>query len=180
MKRALIIAADGVEMTEAIGTYDVLRRSGTIVPSFASLRDNLVRSSMGVDFVADPLENLDLEGFDFLVLPGGKEGVERIKNSTKAREVIHDFIGKGKHVHAICAAPSILGEIGYLKGKMYTCYPGFQSKEGEWVDTGVVCDQGLVTGRSMGFTIPFALKIVELESGVDAAEKARKGIEGIK
>ena len=32
----------------------------------------------------------------------------------------------GKRLAAICAAPSILGQLGLLKDKKATCYPGFE------------------------------------------------------
>ncbi|MCR4562662.1 MAG: DJ-1/PfpI family protein [Bacilli bacterium] len=190
MKKALIIVEHGFEFTEAIGTYDVLRRSGEIIPSFYSSNiklDNSIDSSMNwVNLLGshridhEAIDKL-VEEFDFLVLPGGKLGVENIKKNDL--DLVKAFIDEGKHVHAICAAPSILGELGFLKGKKYVCYPGFEKEEfgGDYQEEdGVTIDGTLITARSMGLTIPFGLEIVRLEVGEEPLRKAEKGIFGVR
>ena len=42
------------------------------------------------------------------------------------RKLLPDFAAKGKPIAAICAAPSILGQLELLKDKKATCYPGFE------------------------------------------------------
>ena len=74
-------------------------------------------------------------------------------------------------MYAICAAPSILGKYGYLKGLNYTVYPGFEGEYGNLVNEGVIQDKNMITGRAMAFTIEFALKIVEARCGKEVADK---------
>ena len=38
-----------------------------------------------------------------------------------------DYDAKGKYLAAICAAPTVFGEMGILNGKKATCYPGLES-----------------------------------------------------
>ncbi|HCI73996.1 MAG TPA: DJ-1 family protein, partial [Lachnospiraceae bacterium] len=79
---------------------------------------------------------------------------------------------------AICAAPRVLGAAGLLQGHTATCYPGIE----EYL-TGAVTTQKevevsgqFVTSRGLGTAIPFALKIIELLAGRDAAEKMKNSI----
>lgn len=191
MKRALILLCDGVEATEAIATYDTLRRSHEIDPTFITrnYRDaKAIKTSMEDIMIAGDKklliykeENLNdlVNYFDIVILPGGKVGVDNIKLEFKG--LIKAFINANKHVHAICAAPSVLGELGYLEGKKYTCYPGFESPsfKGTWLDKGVVLDKDTVTGRSMGYSVEFALTIIDLECGSEAVHRAKIGIYGL-
>ena len=42
-------------------------------------------------------------------------------------EKLDEFYTSGKYIAAICAAPSIFGHRGYLKGRKATSYPDFES-----------------------------------------------------
>ena len=65
-------------------------------------------------------------------------------------------------IAAICAGPSILGNIGLLKNIKYTCYPGFEddSFEGFYMNNSVSHDKNIITGRAMASTIEFAREII--------------------
>ncbi len=175
---ALILLADGFEQSEALITHDIFTRSHFIHPVLASIHDREeVTSSMGLRVKADVLlKDIDLSAFDFLVLPGGKRGVENLFADARVVKAIAFFKENGKDVHAICAAPSILGRLGYLKAP-YTCYPGFETMEGH-TGEGVVKAGTQITGKGMGFTTEFALEIVALYGGDEAKEKIRASIRG--
>ena len=115
-----------------------------------------------------------------LILPGGKKGVENLKKNKDVLNLVRFFfLTPGKEVHAICAAPSILGELGLLKDRHYTCFPGFEGKEGTYTKEGVTKDGNLITGKSMGYTIPFALAIVEAHFGKETVAQIEKGTLGL-
>lgn len=181
MIRACLLLADGFEQTEALTTQDIFHRSHEIETTLVSISSSLsVFSSIGLNVEANELlENIDEKDFDFLVLPGGKLGVENLKNSKNTLDLIRKFKENGKPVFAICAAPSILGELGYLDGKRYVCFPGFEKGKGEYIDTGVVVDGDLITSRSMGHTIAFAEAIVSYFLGEEAISRVRKGTMGL-
>ena len=175
MKRALILLADGFEQTEALTTQDVLLRTHEAEVTLASISKSLaVESSSLLRVQANALlEDLDLNGFDFLILPGGKRGVENLKASKKVIEAIRFFKEKGKHVHAICAAPSILGELGYLDGLDYTCFPGFEKALDGAIHTGahVETDGNVITSKGAGCAIEFGHAIVSYALGKTNADK---------
>lgn len=180
MKKGLMLLGDGFEETEAITTHDILCRTHEINCVLASIMPTLeVKTSMGLTVKADiPLEEAKASEYDFLVLPGGKVGVNNLKASQKVKDLILAFHKLGKGVYAICAAPSILGELGLLDGKSYTCFPGFQTGKGEYKNAPCVREGNIITGHSMAFTIPFAEEIVKKELGEEALLKIAPGTRG--
>ena len=181
---ALILLADGFETTEALTTYDILCRSHLIQPTLCSISaSKAVVSSHGVTVVAPvcfaDVEDFDPLGFDMLILPGGKKGVDNLFASDAVTALIMAYWSNpNKQVHAICAAPSLLARRGLLEGRRYTCFPGFQSGKGEYTGEGVTVDGNLVTGKSMGYSIPFAEAIIALNCGEDAVKAIRPGTLG--
>ena len=81
---------------------------------------------------------------------------------------------KGIKLAAICAAPTILAELGYLEGKQAVCYPsmldqltGADTAHGQHV----VVDGSIITGEAAGSAFTFGFKLIEVLKG---AEKAKK------
>ena len=79
---------------------------------------------------------------------------------------------------AICAAPTVYGKMGLLKGKKACCYPGC---EGDLIGANVSTDEvskdeNFITSRGMGTAIPFALAILEHFNGKEAAEQMAQAI----
>lgn len=182
MIKGICLLADGFEETEAISTHDILARTGRIGLEMVSCNKTLeVESSLGLTIkVAKRLEEVRLEDYDFAFLPGGKRGVDNLASNQTSMAAIKAFIAADKPVYAICAAPSILGELGYYEGKRYTCFPGFQRGKGTYVDAGSVIDGKTITGRSMHFTIEFAENIVKSLLGEEALQSIAPGTRGLR
>ena len=180
MKQAAIFLADGFEETEAISTHDIFSRCGEIKSDMISIYDqDFVTTSMGLKVIPDAkLSHVDIAKYDFIVLPGGKKGVDNLKASKEVIAWVKKFKEEGKGVYAICAAPSILGELGYLDNKKYTCFPGFQSGKGDYINAPAVVDGDIITGHSMYFTLQFAEAIVEKEIGLEALKRIEHGTKG--
>lgn len=62
---------------------------------------------------------------DLLVLPGGMLGTTNLGNHAGMVGEIRKFYEEGKKIAAICAAPYVFGQMGILKGREATCYPGW-------------------------------------------------------
>lgn len=91
---------------------------------------------------------------------------------------VDEFYKAGKYVAAICAAPSILGHRGILKGRRACCYPGFESQlEGAEVTFArVESDGNVITSRGMGTAVDFGLSIVGALVGQDKAKQLAEAI----
>ncbi|KAA6309082.1 hypothetical protein EZS27_039361, partial [termite gut metagenome] len=105
-----------------------------------------------------------------LLLPGGTVALGEHEGLCK---LLVDFAENNKPIAAICAAPSILGALGLLKGKKATCYPGFEKylKGAEHTGEQVVEAGNIITGKGPGATIEFALTVVEKIVSKEKAEE---------
>ncbi len=163
--------ADGFEEIEAITTVDMLRRAKIEIKTVAVTEDKklTVNGAHSIPVVCD-MHIDEAVADDNLVgvfLPGGMPGTTNLDESEQVRELV-DFCNKNdRYIFAICAAPSVLGHMGLLKGKKATCYPGFEGELAGAQYTAEPCTQDgkVITGKGPGATIDFAsLIITELVS----------------
>lgn len=166
------ILAEGFEEIEALTVTDVLRRAGVNVKN-ASVSGEYVSGAHGITvksdcLLSDALKAGDAEG---VILPGGMPGTLNIKKSDEALRLIKEVFEKGLLTAAICAAPSVLGEMGILEGKRCTCYPGFEDKlkGGILSKEKVVADGNVITSRGPGTALSFALALSEYITKKDSS-----------
>ncbi len=179
MSRIGVFFADGFEEIEALTVVDLARRAGIEVRMISVEEKEESEGSHGITVRMDEkLSDTDFSKLDMLVLPGGKKGTEGLEGCGALMEQLDAFFRAGRPVAAICAAPSIFGHRGYLKGKRATSYPSFESHlEGAQV-TGAAAetDGNVITGRGMGCSIPFALAVVEYLAGKAEADRVAESV----
>ena len=180
MAEVIVLAADGFETVECLTVIDVLRRGGVDV-ALVSINDTPeVESSQKVAVSCDcTLDEADTASAEHLVLPGGKLGVANLRADERVCNLVREFMAE-KQVDAICAAPSILAELGLLEGRHATCFPGFDADFPEGVFSGertVVVDGNLITASGMALSLPFALAILEEIAGLEAVERVKEGVQ---
>jgi len=159
-----ITLADGFEEIEALTVVDILRRAGIGINTVSITSDKKVTGAHGITVVADDIiSKADLATSECVILPGGMPGAVNLRNCDKLCQELKRRANSGQLMAAICAAPFILGELGILKGKRATCYPGFENKLEEAVFTGAMVEQDgqIITGKGPAAAMDFALKIVE-------------------
>ena len=165
MSKVLIPLAEGFEELEAVSVIDILRRAQVEV-TVAGLKDGPVRGSRQTVIVPDKsLDDALAVSYDMVVLPGGIPGSDHLQADPRIRKLLTDMNESGKRTGAICAAPKVLADVGVLKGRKATSYPGvLGSLKPEGVDVStdaVVKDGTVITSRSVGTAMDFALAIVE-------------------
>ncbi|MGX8795539.1 DJ-1 family glyoxalase III [Fusibacter sp. JL298sf-3] len=174
-----VFLAQGFEEIEALTIVDILRR-GTIEVCTVGVGGKEIVGAHGVSVVADTVidQTSTFDGFQMLVLPGGMPGTRHLAESEMLHKALTTHASEEKWLAAICAAPTVLGKIGALKGRRYTCYDGFEKEieDGTYVGGPVVVDGTVVTGRSPGCAIEFALQLVSLLKGAACADTVRKGL----
>lgn len=162
MKKIGVFLAEGFEEIEGLTVVDILRRAGLDVVAISIMGTKEIYGSHKIGVLADALyEEADFAEYDGVVLPGGMPGTTNLGSHAGVNETIKSFAEEGKLVAAICAAPSVLGQAGILKGKKAACYPGFEDKlVGAEVSYEEVAEAGnVITSRGMGTAIPFALRL---------------------
>ncbi len=175
----LVFLANGFEETEAVAPIDILRRNGQNVIT-VGIGEEVITSSHGITVVPDVTEaDMSLmTDIDMIVLPGGMPGTLNLEKSRTVQDTIDYCAANGKFIGAICAAPSILGKKGLLKGKKATCFPGFEEflEGADFTGEPVEKDGNIITARGAGVAVEFGLKLVEALSGKPASDKIRESM----
>lgn len=175
-----LFLADGCEEIEALTQADILRRARMDVDILSIMDTENVITSHNIHVKADGMiGDADFSKYDGIILPGGLKGTENLKKHPIVRKEVQEFFDAGKLVAAICAGPTVLGDVGILKGKRATCYPGCE--EGligaEVIKSApAVRDGNIITARGMGASISFGLQILEYFEGEEAAKKMAEKI----
>jgi 4-methyl-5(b-hydroxyethyl)-thiazole monophosphate biosynthesis len=174
MKKIAVHLAEGFEEIEAVNIIDVLRRAELNV-TVVSVSETLeVKGSYGIKVIADQLfKTVNYELIDMIILPGGMPGAVNLQEHLGLREQILNFNENKKPLGAICAAPLVFGNLGILKNKNATCYPGFENQLHGAIVTqeNIEVADNIITAKGAGVAIDFALKIVEILKGKILADK---------
>jgi protein deglycase len=170
--------ADGFEEIEAISVVDVLRRAEFEVQTVSIMGRKEVVGAHQITVIADDLfENVDYNKLDMIILPGGGQGTKNMSEHPGLTAEVNKYFATGKWIAAICAAPTILGKLGLLEGKVATCYPGCEVQltgaSTSSIATTIV-DGKIITSRGPGTSLEFALKIVEMIKGLELANQLKK------
>ncbi|MBO4457830.1 MAG: DJ-1/PfpI family protein [Butyrivibrio sp.] len=179
MAKIAIFLANGFEEIEALTVVDLLRRAKIEITTASITGDKTVEGSHGIKVEADALlADIDFDGLDMIILPGGMPGTKNLDACEPLKAKIAEFNNAKKMLGAICAAPTVYGKMGILNGKKACCYPGC---EGDLLGANVVTDEtakdgNIITSRGMGTAIPFGLAIIEHFNGKDAADAMAKAI----
>jgi len=179
MSKIAVFFAEGYEEIEALTVVDLCRRAGIDATMVSVADTRTVRGSHGINVEMDAsLKDISFESLDMLVFPGGMPGTKNLEACGALMEALDQFYRGGKYVAAICAAPSIFGHRGIVKGRKACCYPGFESHmEGaETTENTVEIDGNVITSRGMGTAIDFSLAIIRVLSGQEKAESLADGI----
>lgn len=179
MSKAAIFFADGLEEIEGLTVVDMFRRAGIAIDIVSITGNKAITGSHQIMIQADQLfEDMDFDDMDMLILPGGMPGTKHLRAHGPLCELLKKAAQDGRYVAAICAAPSVLGELGLLSGHKATCYPGFEGRlEGAQTTTdAVVVDGNRVTSRGMGTAIEFAAELIALLKDRKTAEDLKKSI----
>ena len=179
MAKVLVPLANGFEELEAVAVVDVLRRGGVEVV-MASMHDSPdVKGAHGMSVRADALfaDVADAE-YDAIVLPGGGEGTENLKNSDALFRRLRRQDSEGRLLCAICAAPTVLVEAGVIApGIHVTCYPTCQMQlDRQWTPAPVVAEGNVITGQAPGTALLFGLVVLQTLAGEKVAQKVARGM----
>lgn len=179
MKKAAVFLADGFEEIEALSVVDILRRA-EIETDMISVSSNVfVTGRSNIEVRADFLfDDMDFSSYDSVILPGGMPGTTNLMHHNELCNLVEDFNNRKKAVCAICAAPTILAQLGILKGRKACCYPGCEEgfNDVNWVNEGVCVDENIITSQSAATAIDFALTIVRELLGNEKALEIAESI----
>lgn len=175
-----LFLVDGFEEIEAIAAADVLRRAGVDVVT-VGVGKTSIRGAHGITVEADIAEGKAVTaGLEMVVLPGGP-GTPGLEKSETVRRFLSHAAAEKLPIGAICAAPSILGHLGLLRGKKAVCYPGYEEELlGAKTAGGPVCeDGGIITANGPGAAVAFGLALAAKLKGKKTASAVAAGMQVI-
>lgn len=177
MSKVNVYLADGFEEVEGLTVVDLLRRAGIETDMVSIMGRKEITGARKIPVLADKLFE-EQDDPDVIVLPGGMPGTLHLKAHEGLADLIRKADKEGKLLAAICAAPTIYGEMGLLEGKNATCYPGMEDKllGANWQEQLVVVDGNFVTSRGVGTAIAFALTLVTILKDEETAKSLANSI----
>ncbi len=175
-----VFLAKGFEEIEGLTVVDYLRRAELDVCTIG-IGGKIIVGSHNIPVFCDYDESeiSTDDNVECIVLPGGMPGTLNLESNKTVNEFIDYCVENDKWICAICAAPSILGHKGLLKGRMACCFPGFEEElEGAEVSSDFVCIDGkFITAKGMGAAISFSQTITSVLSDSATANRIKASLQ---
>lgn len=148
-KRAVIITGPGFQDEEFIYPYYRLLEAEFSV-EVATKDKAVVYGKYGIPAKATvDVKDLKEEDYDLVVLPGGHEAPDRVRQDKNVLDFVQAMHEQNKVIGAICHGPWILISANVVRNKHATCYVGMaddlKNAGALYVDAPVVEDGNLVT-----------------------------------
>lgn len=155
MNRAIIITGPGFQDHDVVYTYYRLKEEGYEV-DIATKGGDAVTGKYGIplpmDKTAKPnisFDDLSVEKYDVVILTGGHEAPDRVRQNKKVLEFVHQMEAVGKIVAGLCHGPWIMISAKVLKGRTVCAYVGMvddMSNSGaNVIPADVVTDGNIIT-----------------------------------
>jgi len=174
--KALVIAFDDIEEAECLIPVDILRRAGLEVTLASIAGNRAVTGRNQITFYTDTdLSQIDPNGFDLIVLPGGPGVLEQADNE-RLDEILLAQHRAQKPLAAICAAPKLLASKGILDGRSATSHASVRADLAKPNSLPVVRDGHITTSQGVGTAIEFSLELVSQLMGAQAAREIANSI----
>ena len=178
-KKIAILATSGFEQSELMEPREQLAEAHATVevvsPKAGKIRgwkDGDWGDSVAVD---KPIDEVDVAGYDALVLPGGQINPDVLRTDKRAVAFVRAFVESGKPVGAICHGPWMLAEAGVVRGRRITSYHSIRTDMvnagAQWSDQAVVRDGNLVTSRKPDDLPLFIAGIAEAAAEAPASRR---------
>lgn len=175
-----VFLAEGFEEIEALTPVDILRR-GKVEVKTVGVGGKIITSSHGIPVTADITtdELSGLSNAEAVVLPGGMPGTLNLEKNETVINAVKYCYDNNKLIGAICAAPSVLGHLGILKGKRATAFPGFDKElyGADFRNDYVAHDGMIITARGMGVSVDFALELLTVLKDGETADRVKNSIQ---
>ena len=186
MKNVLLLLADGFEVFEASVFIDVIgwnlvEGDGTTELFTCGLKKE-IKTSFNQRFIVDYLiDDIDIESFDALAIPGGFElyGFYTDAYDDKFIDVIRRFKNQNKMIASICVGALPIGKSGILEGKNGTTYNSAIRREAlnafgvNVINKPIVMDDKIITSWNPSTAVDVALLLLEHLTSKTNADKIR-------
>ncbi|GAB1643434.1 DJ-1/PfpI family protein [Krasilnikovia sp. MM14-A1259] len=181
-RRAVIITAQGFQDHDVVYCYYRLLEEGWTV-DVATKNGEEVIGKYGVplpmDKTARPLisyEQLDVDLYDAVILTGGHEAPDRVRQVARVLDFVRGMDERGKVVAGLCHGPWIMVSAGVLRGRRACAYIGLRddviNAGADVVDSDVIVDGHIITCSYYGYMGAFMRTVFETVEKLAAAVPA--------
>ena len=188
MKRVCLLLADAFEAVEASVYTDVLgwnllEGDGTTQLVTVGTKPEL-NCTWNFKVIPEMLiEDLNVDDFDALAIPGGFEGNGFFEDaySEEFLNVIRQFDAQNKIISSICVAALSIGKSGVLNGRKATTYNLGGVRQKQLAEMGVhvipnksiVVDRNIITSYNPSTAFDVAFDLLERLTSKDNTDKVR-------
>lgn len=164
-EKVAVLMPDGCEESETVQIMDLLMRAGLTCHSFATGKEQWVKTMQGMTIKADLMFSAEaVADYDAIVVPGGRTAAAPLIASDEVMGAFRAFDEAGKLIGGLCSGTTVLEASGVLAGKRATGYTGYGAKltSAQFVaDQIAVWDANVVTSQGPCAPYPFAFKFME-------------------
>lgn len=149
LKKAVIVVGPAVEDTEFAYPFYRLQEEGFTVDTASNTGGDIIaKHGLPIKVNAD-IKKIKASDYDLLVVPGGLESPDRLRQIPEMLNFIQEMNKAGKVIASVCHGPWVLISAGIVKGKNMTCYAGCKhdliNAGANYSDVPVISDGNIVT-----------------------------------
>jgi len=149
IKKAVIVVGPSVEDTEFAYPFYRLQEDGFSVDTASNgALDIVAKHGLPIKVNAD-IKKLNPKDYDLLIVPGGLESPDRLRQIPEMLQFIRDMHDAGKVIASVCHGPWVLISAGIVTGKKMTCYVGCKddliNAGADYNNVSVISDGNIVT-----------------------------------
>src|SRR5579859_3049861 len=147
--RAVILVENGVQDQEFFFPLYRLEEEGIEV-DIASPTIEVRKCKYGIPFQPNiTTDQLLVDDYDLVIVPGGWESPEKIRQDKNSLIFIFLMNKRGKIIASQCHGPWVLISAGIMTERKGTCYKGMKddliNAGCEYIDTNIVIDKNIIT-----------------------------------
>lgn len=153
--RTVIITGPGFQDHDVVYTYYRCREDGHPV-EIATKSGEPVIGKYGVSVPMDKrskpnitFDDLHAENFDIVILTGGHEAPDRVRQDVRVKAFVRQMAETGKIVAGLCHGPWIMISAGIMNGKKACAYAGLHddmmNSGANVIEADVVVDGNIIT-----------------------------------
>ena len=149
IKKAVIVVGPSVEDTEFAYPFYRLQEDGFSVDTASNgALDIVAKHGLPIKVNTD-IKKLNSKDYDLLIVPGGLESPDRLRQIPEMLQFIRDMHDAGKVIASVCHGPWVLISAGIVRGKKMTCYVGCKddliNAGADYKNVNVISDGNIVT-----------------------------------
>lgn len=149
VKKALIITGQGYQDQEVIYPYYRLQEDNFEVSIAAKIKEMLY-GILGTKMEATiTFDEIKIDDFDFLVLPGGVKALEKVRQEQKVLDFIKAWDSNGKIIASTCHGAQLMISSKIVKGRKisgyYSIKDDINNSGAIYIDAPFIVDKNIIS-----------------------------------